>query len=191
MGLTKCSAKESFDKKKISQSILKKWSKNIKRIRIVEMTNTNRVCQRYPPFWRRKGLVIIDGRRKAVEEADVCEGRWKNWYWFGWTRRNSQVITSPWLSNVRKQISCTMIFARSLLEHCRKNLPFQWNFSQQLRLVWKIQMKNWCPQNSTAWWGSQLDTKAAEAFVKDITELIACQGYVSQQVFNCDKTGLF
>ena len=35
------------------------------------------------------------------------------------------------------------------------------------------------------------DTKAAEKFVNEFSLLIAKEGYVSQQVFNCDENGLF
>ena len=35
------------------------------------------------------------------------------------------------------------------------------------------------------------DIKGAEDFVKRFAELMAKEGYVSQQVFNCDETGLF
>ncbi|XP_064109958.1 tigger transposable element-derived protein 1-like [Macrobrachium nipponense] len=35
------------------------------------------------------------------------------------------------------------------------------------------------------------DTKAAEAFIKTFDEMTIKEGYSSQQVFNCDETGLF
>ena len=35
------------------------------------------------------------------------------------------------------------------------------------------------------------DTKAAEDYLKTFAELIEAEGYVPQQVFNCDETGLF
>ena len=35
------------------------------------------------------------------------------------------------------------------------------------------------------------DVKAAEDYLKTSAEMIAAEGYVPQQVFNCDKTGLF
>ena len=35
------------------------------------------------------------------------------------------------------------------------------------------------------------DTRAAKEFVKEFSSLIAEEGYVSQQVFNCDEAGLF
>ena len=35
------------------------------------------------------------------------------------------------------------------------------------------------------------DQKAAEEFVKKFEELINQEGYIPQQVFNCDETGLF
>ena len=35
------------------------------------------------------------------------------------------------------------------------------------------------------------DVKAAEKFVKDFAKLVSEEGYVPQQVFNCDETGLF
>ncbi|XP_066955686.1 tigger transposable element-derived protein 1-like [Macrobrachium rosenbergii] len=35
------------------------------------------------------------------------------------------------------------------------------------------------------------DVKAAEEFVKSFAELVEADGYVAQQVFNCDETGLF
>ncbi|GIX79431.1 hypothetical protein CDAR_228661 [Caerostris darwini] len=33
--------------------------------------------------------------------------------------------------------------------------------------------------------------KAAEDYIKTFSDLIKAQGYISQQVFNCDETGLF
>ncbi|XP_067125817.1 tigger transposable element-derived protein 1-like [Centruroides vittatus] len=35
------------------------------------------------------------------------------------------------------------------------------------------------------------DVKAAEAYIKTFSELIEAKGYIPQQVFNCDETGLF
>ncbi|GIY13972.1 tigger transposable element-derived protein 1 [Caerostris darwini] len=35
------------------------------------------------------------------------------------------------------------------------------------------------------------DMKAAEDYIKTFSDLIKAQGYISQQVFNCDETGLF
>ncbi|GFS79232.1 tigger transposable element-derived protein 1 [Nephila pilipes] len=35
------------------------------------------------------------------------------------------------------------------------------------------------------------DMKAAEDYIKTFSNLIKAQGYISQQVFNCDETGLF
>ncbi|UYV84168.1 hypothetical protein LAZ67_X001410 [Cordylochernes scorpioides] len=35
------------------------------------------------------------------------------------------------------------------------------------------------------------DMKAAEDYIKTFADLIKAQGYISQQVFNCDETGLF
>ncbi|PNF40758.1 hypothetical protein B7P43_G17809 [Cryptotermes secundus] len=35
------------------------------------------------------------------------------------------------------------------------------------------------------------DTKAAEKFIGDFKKLIDSEGYLPQQVFNCDETGLF
>ncbi|GIX82806.1 tigger transposable element-derived protein 1 [Caerostris darwini] len=35
------------------------------------------------------------------------------------------------------------------------------------------------------------DIKAAEDYIKTFSDLIKAQGYISQQVFNCDETGLF
>jgi hypothetical protein len=35
------------------------------------------------------------------------------------------------------------------------------------------------------------DTEAAEAFIKCLLQLIAEKGYVPEQVFNADETGLF
>ena len=35
------------------------------------------------------------------------------------------------------------------------------------------------------------DTKAAEDFVKEFKRLVESEGYVAQQVFSCDETGLF
>ncbi|GBN70131.1 hypothetical protein AVEN_163030-1 [Araneus ventricosus] len=34
------------------------------------------------------------------------------------------------------------------------------------------------------------DVKAAEDYLKTFSELIEANGYISQQVFNCDETGL-
>lgn len=39
--------------------------------------------------------------------------------------------------------------------------------------------------------GASSDTKAAEDFIKSFKTLIHREGYVAQQVFNCDETGLF
>ena len=38
---------------------------------------------------------------------------------------------------------------------------------------------------------SSADTKAAEEFVTSFADLVEEEGYVSQQIFNCDETGLF
>ena len=35
------------------------------------------------------------------------------------------------------------------------------------------------------------DVKAAEDYIKTFAELIEAEGYIPQQVFNCDETGLF
>ena len=35
------------------------------------------------------------------------------------------------------------------------------------------------------------DVKGAEEYVKKFSSLIAKEGYLPQQVFNCDETGLF
>ncbi|GIX83271.1 tigger transposable element-derived protein 1 [Caerostris darwini] len=35
------------------------------------------------------------------------------------------------------------------------------------------------------------DMKAAEDYIKTFSDLIKAQGYISQQIFNCDETGLF
>ena len=36
-----------------------------------------------------------------------------------------------------------------------------------------------------------MDVKAAEDFVKEFKRLVESEGYMVQQVFNCDGTGLF
>ncbi|XP_015437248.1 PREDICTED: tigger transposable element-derived protein 1-like [Dufourea novaeangliae] len=38
---------------------------------------------------------------------------------------------------------------------------------------------------------SSSDVKAAEVYIKTFSELIEAKGYIPQQVFNCDETGLF
>ena len=40
------------------------------------------------------------------------------------------------------------------------------------------------------WEAANADTKAAEDLVKEFKTLVESDGYVAQQVFNCNKTGL-
>ncbi|XP_014786618.1 tigger transposable element-derived protein 1-like, partial [Octopus bimaculoides] len=58
---------------------------------------------------------------------------------------------------------------------------------------WFDNFKKWTGVHSIVWYreAASSDTKAAEDFMREFCQLIAAEGYIAQQVFNCDEAGHF
>ncbi|XP_064100771.1 tigger transposable element-derived protein 1-like [Macrobrachium nipponense] len=97
--------------------------------------------------------------------------------------------------SVSESIICEK--ARKIYEELSKNEPGTSADSEKDSFKasrgWFENFKRWTGIHSVVRHGeaASSDTKAAEAYVKEFKRLVNSEKYLSQQVFNCDETGLF